>query len=589
MSFSQEDIKASIPVHLRQFVEMQDYSVYTAQEHAVWRFIMRQQFHHLSKHAHPVYVEGLKKAGISTQHIPSIEEMNACLAKLGWRAVVVNGFIPPAAFVEFHHHRIMPIALDMRSIEHVLYTPSPDIVHEAGGHAPFLADTDYGEYLQKFGEYGMKAIYTQKDIDVYEAIRLLSILKEDPSSTPAQIENATRDLIQKTAISDGNASESTKLSRLYWWTAEYGLVGTPEQYKIFGAGLLSSFGESRSCLDDSRVKKIPLTVDATEKSYDITEPQPGLFVTRSCRHMMQVLEEFADQMCFRKGGAPSMKIAHEAGIITTCVFSSGLQVSGKIRDVMCNCLGEEIYFSTTGPTQLAHLNKELPGHDTLYHAQGFGSPVGMLQNINQPLENLSVDELKANDIATGQRCHLGFLSGVTVEGQLDHILRRDGKNLIFTFTHCTVTDLSGKRLFEPAWGTYDMAVGNHIVSVYAGSADCEKFDTFPPKSSHNVVPKTYDKKQMDLFELYRQVRKMRESNTPNLSSCHNLIKTLDADYPQDWLLRLEIAEIIQNHPEAKDLNHHLRQSLENLKGHSADSLSVISSGLELLDTPGQSI
>lgn len=582
MGFSQQEIKASIPKHLQQFVEEQDYSKYTAQEHAVWRFIMRQQMQHLSCFAHPVYGEGLRKTGISVEHIPSIEEMNACLSKLGWRAVVVNGFIPPAAFVEFHCHRIMPIALDMRTIEHVLYTPSPDIVHEAGGHAPFLADVDYGEYLQKFGEYGMKAIYTQKDMDVYEAIRLLSILKEDPTATAQQVEDATRDLVAKSKASDSAASETTRLSRLYWWTAEYGLVGTPDDYKIFGAGLLSSFGESRSCLDDKKVKKIPLTVDASQVSYDITEPQPQLFVTRSCRHMMQILEEFADQMCFRRGGAASMKIAQEAGIVASCVYSSGLEVSGKIKNVSCNCLDEEIYFATEGPTQLAYKGQELEGHGLGYHAQGFGSPVGMLQNIDRPLEDLSVDELKTHGITTGQDCELDFLSGIRVRGHLENILRQDHKNLILTFTNCTVTDLRGDTLFRPEWGNYDMAVGNHVVSVYAGSADPEKFNTFPPKSKRNVMPKKYSREQRELFSLYQNVRDMRESQKIDATQLQQISKTLDERHAKDWLLRLEILELLSQKSEAGELTQHLKKSLEALKKHSAEYGIVIESGLSAI-------
>lgn len=585
MNTNQDSILASIPAHLGQFVADQNYEQYTAREHALWRFIMRQQFKHLKEHAHPVYLAGLKKTGISIEHIPSIDEMNTCLAKLGWRAVVVNGFIPPSAFVEFHCHRIMPIALDMRAFEHVLYTPAPDIVHEAGGHAPFLADIDYAEYLQKFGEYGMKALYTQKDIDVYEAIRLLSILKEDPTATISEIEAVTKDLMEKTATSNGDASEATRLSRLYWWTAEYGLVGTLDDYKIFGAGLLSSFGESRSCLDDARVKKIPLTVDASAVTYDITEPQPQLFVTRSCRHMMQILEEFADQMCFRKGGAASLIMAREAGIVTTSVYSSGLQVSGKIKTVLMNCLNEEIYLGTAGPTQLAYQNHELPGHGIDYHAEGFGSPVGMLQNIDSPLEDLTIDELKSNGIAIDHPCTLAFLSGITVRGLLQNILRRDHKNLVLSFTDCTVTNLAGEILFAPEWGTYDMAVGNHIVSVFAGSADARTFNTFPPKSSKNVMPKTHTPLELELFDIYKNIRHMRENRQPDVKKLNAILTQLDAKHPGDWLIRLEILELSALDPQMQTLATHLRKSLNVLKSQSPELNIVIENGLALVPLP----
>ena len=101
-----------IPAHLRQFIAEQDYAArYTPRDQAVWRYAMRQLVAQLRDIAHPVYFEGLARTGISVEHIPSIEEMNACLGQLGWRAVVVDGFIPPQAFMEFQEHRILPIAL----------------------------------------------------------------------------------------------------------------------------------------------------------------------------------------------------------------------------------------------------------------------------------------------------------------------------------------------------------------------------------------------------------------------------------------------------------------------------------------------
>ena len=159
--------------------------------------------------------------------------------------MVVDGFVPPAIFMEFQALNILVIAVDMRSVDHIFYTPAPDIVHESAGHAPFLVDVDYAEYLQRFGELGMKAISTQHDIDLYEAIRGLSIIKESPNSTEREIEEAESTL-REISSRDVAPSEAALLSRLHWWTVEYGLVGNVEDYKLFGAGLLSSLGESRS-------------------------------------------------------------------------------------------------------------------------------------------------------------------------------------------------------------------------------------------------------------------------------------------------------------------------------------------------------
>jgi len=582
MGFTHQEILKTIPEHLQQFVENQDYkSQYTAHDHAAWRYIMHQQVEHLSKVAHPVYLEGLKKTGIATEHVPSIEEMNRCLSKLGWRAVVVNGFIPAQAFMEFHAHQILPVALDMRTIEHAIYTPAPDIVHEAGGHAPFIADVDYGEYLQKFGEYGMKAMFSQKDIDLYETIRTLSIVKEDPTATQEMIDHAEEDFHAKNKANT-DPSEAALLIRMFWWTAEYGLVGSVSDYKIFGAGLLSSMGESRSCLDDEKVKKIPLTVDCIQTKYDITEPQPQLFVTKSCKHMTQVLEEFANNMCFRKGGVESIQKAIDAGIVATCEYSSGLQVSGKFNRLITDSVGNEVYIGTVGPTQLSYDSRQLPGHDTNYHSEGFGSPVGGLQNIIPKLEKLSIDEMADKGIKIGAKVKLEFLSGITVEGDLKNIIRKEHKNVLMTFENCTVTDENGNKLFQPEWGNYDMAVGKKIVSVYSGSADQSQFATYPAKSASKITRRQYSKQEEELHSCYQRVRNMRESQTIKVDELQSIFQFLQTEFPKDWLLRLEILELSKSRDELKDLAKTVSSELEQIKSRSQDFDYLISSGLRVL-------
>ncbi len=183
MSITHENLLEKVPVHLRQYVVEQEYDRYTWRDQAVWRYIMRNNLGFLGKHAHTSYRDGLEKTGIHIDKIPDVLEMNRQLEKMGWNAVVVNGFIPPAAFMEFQANKILVISAEIRSIEHILYTPAPDIVHEAAGHAPIIADPEYGEYLQKFGEYGSKAIASREDFAVYEAIRKLSIVKEYPNAT----------------------------------------------------------------------------------------------------------------------------------------------------------------------------------------------------------------------------------------------------------------------------------------------------------------------------------------------------------------------------------------------------------------------
>jgi phenylalanine-4-hydroxylase len=467
---TQQEIIAGLPSHLRPYVALQDYQRYTPQDQDVWRMILGRLSAHLAEYAHPVYLEGLAKTGISLEWIPSIEEMNSCLSQLGWRAVVVDGFIPPAIFMEFQSLKILVIALNMRSAEQIDYTPAPDIVHESAGHAPFLIDVDYAEFLQRFGEVGMRAISHKQDEVVYDAIRHLSKVKESRNSSLEEVAMA-QDALLRANEENTVLSEASLLARLHWWTVEYGLVGELDDYTLFGAGLLSSIGESQHCLDDTRVAKLPLTVNALNYPYDITREQTQLFVTKSCRHLSQVLEEFAATMCFARGGAESLHKSVRAKTVCTAEYDSGVQVSGVLDEVLCDAVGNAVYLRTVGPTQISVSSKQIIGHGTTAHAQGFGSPIGLLKNFSRCLSQYSVDELRAHAIAIDSDCRLEFLSGVTVSGHLRQIHRQGQRNVILSFDDCSVTDVVGRVLFDPSWGCYDMAVGASISSVFGGAAD----------------------------------------------------------------------------------------------------------------------
>ncbi|WP_240554807.1 aromatic amino acid hydroxylase [Oceanicoccus sagamiensis] len=517
-------------------------------DQAVWRFLLHQLSSQLSTTAHPVYLEGLKRTGINLETIPRIETMNDCLQAIGWRAVVVDGFVPPAIFMEFQAHKVLVIAVDMRSVEHMLYTPAPDIVHESAGHAPFIVDVDYAEFLQRFGELGMRAVASQGDMDVYEAIRHLSIIKETSSATEADIANAEQSL-QTAIAANKEPSEAALLARLHWWTVEYGLVGELDNYRIFGAGLLSSLGESANCQDDQQVKKLPLTVDAVATAYDITTEQPQLFVTKNCRHLTQVLEEFARQMCVNQGGSQSLNKAINAKTVNTAVTNSGLEISGQFSRVLTDAMGNPTYLCTTGPTQLAYNGQQLEGHGTDHHAEGFGSPLGGLQGMERCLSSYTVDELKQHGIVIGDPVVLEFLSGIVVRGRLQAIVRQQQKNLLMSIDQCTVTALDGEVLFNPDWGIYDMAVGEDIVSVYGGSADQQKYPLYKAPSSQATIQQDYDAATDRLFDLYSQVRMARETS----ANTDQLLQTILTTATDEWLLLFEALELVIQHKVDSDL------------------------------------
>jgi phenylalanine-4-hydroxylase len=579
----QDAVIASIPSYLRQFVVHQHYDEYTPQDHAVWRYVMRRNIDFLKSVAHPAYIDGLAKTGIGLEYIPHIDEMNERLSKIGWKAVVVDGFVPPAAFMEFQAHKILVISAEIRNFKNILYTPAPDIIHEAAGHAPIIADETYATYLQRIGEYGAKSVFSKLDYEIYEAIRMLSIIKEYPDATPEEVEKAERELDEK-VTANTNPSESAFLARLHWWTVEYGLIGKPKDFKIYGAGILSSVGESKACLSPT-VKKIPLSVDCTNYDYDITKMQPQLFVAESFEHLLQVLEDFANSMCFRKGGADSARKVIASENVGTIVLSSGLQISGVFTEVLTDKTDIEYFIRTTGSSALATNDRNLDGHGIDYHTDGFSSPIGLLKSYSKPLEDWSGIELENAGIIVGNNAMLEFESGITINGKVENITKDDGKVVLVTFTECTVKTNDGSILFDPSWGTFDMAVGHRIVSAYSGSADKENFNVYPPKSEKKAIKVIYIEKQISLFNLFATLEDYRNSGMTKEKELLSLYRVLKTQYPDNWLIRLELLELVTKVEVLKPLIDEIKDDLSHIASANEETAELINAGVEFITFP----
>jgi phenylalanine-4-hydroxylase len=326
---------APLPAHLQRYVVDQAYDEYTPRDQAVWRHILRRLQRHLEHRAHPLYLKGLEVTGIEAERIPRLETMNAKLERLGWRCVGVRGFIPPAVFTELQALGVLAIAADIRTHKHLAYTPAPDIVHESAGHAPIIADADYAQFLKASGEVGFRAIASAEDRALFEGIRNLSVVKEDPFATEDDVAHAEARLVAASA-STRYVSESTKASRLYWWTAEYGLVGTVTQPKLYGAGLLSSIGEAEHCLTPA-VRKLPLSVGCANVSYDITRMQPQLFVARDFGHLTDVLNDFKKTLAWQRGGDYGLDEALRSRAVNHLVVQKQngerLEMTGVVKEV----------------------------------------------------------------------------------------------------------------------------------------------------------------------------------------------------------------------------------------------------------------
>jgi phenylalanine-4-hydroxylase len=558
-----KSVNTELPPHLQKYIVEQNYSRYTSADQAVWRYCLRQLKKFLSVHGHHSYLNGLEKTGIHSETIPLISEMSEHLQKFGWRAMPVSGFIPPATFMELQSLSILPIASDMRSIAHLLYTPAPDIVHEAAGHAPILADTEYADYLRRYSQVAKKSIISKEDLDLYEAIRELSDIKENPNSTLEDIAKSEKKLIQ-ISNSMTHISEATQLSRMNWWTAEYGLIGDLENPKIYGAGLLSSVGESRHCLS-SQVKKIPLTLDCIQQGYDITEPQPQLFVTPDFKTLIQVLNELSETMAYKTGGISGLDKAIQAESVNTVEFDSGFQISGVCAEYILDENKNIIFIKLNGASQICVKDTEIPGHGKDYHSHGYSTPIGVFSSSSETV---------------GDTVVFKYQSGFEIKGLLSDvfILNRDQK--IYRFTDATAT-YQGKIYFQPEWGDFDVITGHSVSSVFGGPADRLSYGETTDFTVQRVPEVKYSDEQKKLFAIYQKIRDLRSIKNIQDSDVEKIFKNALDVFQNDWLLYIELLEISTKNKLSQKINSEIQQHLKKISQIKPELLSVINDGILL--------
>jgi phenylalanine-4-hydroxylase len=512
----------ALPPHLRRFVVTQDYAAYTPREQAVWRHILRRLTAHLRDRAHPRYLAGLEATGIEVERIPSIDEMNVKLSRVGWSAVAVRGFIPPAVFTELQSRRVLAIAADIRTHEHIEYTPAPDIVHESAGHAPFVSDATYAEYLQRCGEAGFRAIASAEDQAVFEAIRNVSVVKEDPAATPDEISLA-EERLGAAAASVRYASEATRASRLYWWTAEYGLVGSLDDPRLYGAGLLSSIGEAVHCLTP-KVKKLPLTPECADVAYDITRMQPQLFVARDFDQLFEVLEGFVSTLSWKRGGDAGLDEAIRASTVNHLVLSSGRELSGKVverlasREAVAPGLASAIA-RIAGPVLVSRGGRAegRPWPGDVVVAFGAGE----------------IPERGAFDVALGAGLRLrGFAVGggevVHLEGTLDG-RRVELPSGALLFASRDLRSVAGGPADPGAWDRWFGELSSFTTGEGEARARANKAAALPPA----------------LAALYAEVRSLRERG---IAPRERLLAIREAaSSANEWLLRAEAEELLDAH------------------------------------------
>lgn len=531
-----------VPPHLRHLIVEQDYARYSAIDQAVWRFVLLQTHARLKATAHPAYAEGLGRTGISVERIPRIDEIDQHLSSFGWGAVCVDGFIPPRAFQELQSLSILPIAADMRTAEHLVYTPAPDIIHEAAGHAPILPEPGYAAYLRRVGLAGARAFTLPQDAAVDRAIHALSEIKELPGAAPEEIARAERALLDaRGAVT--RASEATRLSRLYWWTAEYGLVGTPNDYKLYGAGLLSSLWESFAC-HDPKVAKLPLTAAVSDVDYDVTRPQPQLFVSPSFEHLHDVLDEVTSSLASVQGGEAALAEALAAREVATFELSGGIRVYGTL-------ISREVDAARSTLLVLGERARAVFG-DLQADAANLYALLGDSRSGLSRLREGPVELLLAH--------------GARLRGEISRYRSDPEQRAAVLVMHAGVLSLG--TLGEIALAPGDVIVlADSALGAHAGAPS----EFFPrTELPRMLVPKAVSipPHQASLLALYQAALAALRSSGDDVAPVFERVhRELTRNFPHDWLLRWNLLESLQKLGRGGALASELRRELTWLEVH----------------------
>jgi phenylalanine-4-hydroxylase len=240
----------------------QEWTRYRADEHALWELLYRRQIELIEAYAAPEFLAGVRALGAASLGIPRFEDANKVLeATTGWRIVAVPGLIPEQHFFEHLAHQRFPVTVWLRRAEEIDYLVEPDIFHDFFGHVPLLTNPVFARFMQAYGEAGAKAL--------------------------------TR------------AGGLRMLARLYWYMVEFGLIRSRGGLRVYGAGILSSKGETvysiespqprRLAFELLRVMRTDYRIDTFQQTYFVLESFDQLFDACFHNDFAPIYEQFGAQ------------------------------------------------------------------------------------------------------------------------------------------------------------------------------------------------------------------------------------------------------------------------------------------------------
>ena len=271
--------KGYVPVYTTAVVE-QPWGAYTAGDHAVWAQLFARQKHLLEGRASTEFLRALAAMEMPADRIPRFDDLNPILRKAtGWELVGVEGLLPELTFFEHLANRRFPVTWWIRKPEQLDYLAEPDLFHDLFGHVPLLMNPVFADYMAAYGRGGVKAHGIGPDALV-------------------------------------------NLTRLYWYTVEFGLIRESEGLRIYGSGIVSSKGESIHCLDSPAPNRIGFDLERIMRTrYRIDTFQKTYFVIDSFEQLMDATGPDFTPIYARLAGQESIP----AGTVlaTDTVFNRG--------------------------------------------------------------------------------------------------------------------------------------------------------------------------------------------------------------------------------------------------------------------------
>ncbi len=221
----------------------QGWENYSAEEHAVWKTLYERQMKLLPGRACDEFVAGMRALPIAADRIPDFRRLSEVLMKhTGWQVVAVPGLVPDDVFFEHLANRRFPSGQFIRRPDQLDYLQEPDVFHDVFGHVPMLMNPAIADYIQAYGEGGLRA-------------KQLGMLDN--------------------------------LARVYWYTVEFGLVEQADGLRIYGAGIASSYTESIFAIDDPSPNRIRFNLERVMRTrYRIDDFQETYFVVRNLEELL---------------------------------------------------------------------------------------------------------------------------------------------------------------------------------------------------------------------------------------------------------------------------------------------------------------